>query len=57
MQTVDVLEPDKPQIDPVPLDVVLGQCQFLGRFVGIGIGEIELRLIDEQLDRLRTLGG
>jgi hypothetical protein len=57
VQTINVLEPDKPQIDPVPaLDVPLGQNQFLRRFVRIRIGEIELRLVDEQLDRLGPLG-
>lgn len=57
MQTINVLEPDKPQIDPIPaLDVPLGQNQFLCRLVRIRIRKVELRLVDEQLDRLRPLG-
>jgi hypothetical protein len=58
MQTINVLEPDKPQIDPIPpFGVPLGQNQFLRRFVRIRIGKIELRLVDEQLDRLGPLRG
>jgi hypothetical protein len=55
MQTVDVLEPNESQIDPIPFDIVLAQRQLLRRFMGIGIVEIESRLIDEQLYRLGSL--
>jgi hypothetical protein len=57
VQTINVLEPDKPQIDPIPpLNVPLAQNQFLRRFVRIRIRKVELRLVDEQLDRLGPLG-
>ena len=57
MQTVDVLEPNKSQIDTVPLDIVFAEDQFLSRLMRIRIAKVELRSVDEQLDGLGTLSG